>query len=86
VNDCTAQDLPALELLAAQATLKWPFDQFRRTVVKPATGGIEIEATRLMLNALLNGIRRGLTGIKRLITIGRALENCRRWSCNGISW
>jgi hypothetical protein len=39
VNVCTAEVLAALDLLAAQATVKWPFDQFRRTVVKPATGG-----------------------------------------------
>jgi hypothetical protein len=47
-------------LLAAEATVKWPFDQFRRTVVKPATGRVEKEARRQVLMASLNGIRRTL--------------------------
>jgi hypothetical protein len=57
---CTGEVTAALEYLATQATLKWPFDQFRRALVESTRNGIEKEARRQMLNASLNGIRRAL--------------------------
>jgi hypothetical protein len=58
---CTGEVTAALEYLATQATLKWPFDQFRRALVEPTRNEIEKEARRQVLNASLNGIRRAFT-------------------------
>jgi hypothetical protein len=57
---CTGEVSAALEYLGTQATLKWPFDQFRRALVEPTRNEIEKEARRQVLNASLNGIRRAL--------------------------
>ena len=57
---CTGEVTAALEYLATQATLKWPFEQFRRALVEPTRNEIEKEARRQVLNASLNGIRRAL--------------------------
>ena len=57
---CTGEVSAALEYPGTQATLKWPFDQFRRALVEPTRDGIEKEARRQMLMASLNGIRRAL--------------------------
>ena len=55
---CTGEVTAALDYLGTQATLKWPFDQFRRALVEPTRNEIEKEARRRVLNASLNGIRR----------------------------
>ena len=57
---CTGEVTAALDYLGTQATLKWPFDQFRRALVEPTRNEIEKEARRQILNASLNGIRRAL--------------------------
>jgi hypothetical protein len=57
---CTGEVSAALEYLATQTTLKWPFDQFRRALAESTRDGIEKEARRQVLNASLNGIRRAL--------------------------
>ena len=57
---CTGEVTAALEYLATQATLKWPFDQFRRALVESTRNGIEKEARRQVLMESLNGIRRAL--------------------------
>ena len=57
---CTGEVSAALKYLGTQATLKWPFDQFRRALVESTTNGIEKEARRQVLMASLNGIRRAL--------------------------
>jgi hypothetical protein len=57
---CTNEVLAALEYLSTKATVKWPFNQFRRALVEPTRDGIEKEARRQVLNASLNGIRRAL--------------------------
>jgi len=41
---CTGEVSAALEYLGTQATLKWPFDQFRRALVEPTRKEIEKEA------------------------------------------
>jgi hypothetical protein len=57
---CTGEVSAALDYLGTKATLKWPFDQFRRALVESTRDGIEKEARRQVLNASLNGIRRAL--------------------------
>ena len=57
---CTDEVTGALEYLGTQATLKWPFDQFRRALAESTRDGIEKEASRQVLDASLNGIRRAL--------------------------
>jgi hypothetical protein len=57
---CTGEVSAALEYLGTQATLKWPFDQFRRALVESTRNGIEKEARRQVLMASLNGVRRAL--------------------------
>jgi hypothetical protein len=52
---CTDEVTAALDYLATQATLKWPFDQFRRALVESTRNEIEKEARRQILNASLNG-------------------------------
>jgi len=60
---CTGEVSAALEYLGTHATLKWPFDQFRRALVESTRNEIEKEARRQVLNASLNGIRRTLNEI-----------------------
>jgi hypothetical protein len=53
--------LAALDFLDRQATVKWPFDQFRSALVSDAEeSGINKEGRRQMLNASLNGIKRAV--------------------------
>jgi hypothetical protein len=50
----------ALDFLAARATAKWPFKQFREALKGSASQDWEIEGRRQILNASLNGIRRAV--------------------------
>jgi len=60
-NVCMAEVLAALDLLAAKATVKWPFEQFRNALLADkGTQEFEKEAKRQVLMASLNGIRRAL--------------------------
>ena len=49
-----------LDLLAARATAKWPFKQFREALEGSVSQDWEIEGRRQILNASLNGIRRAV--------------------------
>ena len=67
VNRCMTDDvcakkvLAVLDQLAADASVKWPFDQFRDAFIgEKGKRGFEQEARRQMLYASLNGIRRAL--------------------------
>jgi hypothetical protein len=52
--------LVALDFLAARATVKWPFDQYRSAFVATEHRELEVdkEGRRQVLNASLNGIGR----------------------------
>jgi hypothetical protein len=52
--------LAALDFLAARATVKWPFDQYRSAFVATEHRELEVdkEGRRQVLNASLNGIGR----------------------------
>jgi len=62
VNRCMKEEVfAALDLLAAKATVKWPFEQFRNALIADkGTQEFEKEAKRQVLMASLNGIRRAL--------------------------
>jgi hypothetical protein len=67
VNRCMTEDacakkiLAVLDQLAADASVKWPFDQFRNAFMgEKGKWGFEQEARRQMLYASLNGIKRAL--------------------------
>ena len=70
---CTSEVSAALEYLATQATVKWPFNQFRRAIGESTKDGIEKEARRQVLMASLNGIQRRYAPIERALAI-----SCRR--------
>jgi hypothetical protein len=57
-NVLTAEVLAALDFLDGQATVKWPFDQFREALA-PKEGELDLnrEGRRQILNASLNGIK-----------------------------
>jgi hypothetical protein len=57
-NVQTPEVLAALDFLDGQATVKWPFDQFREALA-PKEGELDLnkEGTRQILNASLNGIK-----------------------------
>ena len=59
---CTAEVVAALDSLASQSAVKWPFDQFRRSLLDQTKRewGFEKEARRQVMNASLNAIRRAL--------------------------
>jgi hypothetical protein len=51
-NVCTAEVLATLDLLAANATVKWPFEQFRNPLIADkGTQEFENEAKRRVLIA-----------------------------------
>jgi DTW domain-containing protein YfiP len=51
-NVCTAEVLAALDLLAAKATVKWPFEQFRDALIADkGTQEFDNEAKRRLLMA-----------------------------------
>ena len=51
-NVCTAEVLAALDLLAAKATVKWPFERFRDALIADkGTQEFENEAKRRLLMA-----------------------------------
>src|SRR5215467_14551559 len=52
----TPKVFAALDFLAAQATVKWPFNQFRNALNGDGSKGWEREGRWQMLNASLNGI------------------------------
>jgi len=70
---CTGEGSAALGDLGKKATVKWPFDQFRRALVESTRNGIEKEARRQVLMASLNGIQRRYAPIERALAI-----SCRR--------
>jgi len=53
----TPKVFAALDFLAAQATVKWPFDQFRDALSRDGSQKWESEGRWQMLNASLNGIK-----------------------------
>ena len=59
---CTKEVLSALDFLATEAAVKWPFDQFRKNLLDQTKreSEFEKEARRQVLRASLNGIRRVL--------------------------
>ena len=58
----TPEVFGALDLLAARASVKWPFDQFREALENTGSEGWEQEGRWQVLNASLNGIRRAVNG------------------------
>jgi len=57
-NVCTAEVLATLDLLAANATVKWPFEQFRNPLIADkGTQEFENEAKRRLLLASAAGNR-----------------------------
>jgi hypothetical protein len=70
VKRCMTDDLQTPEVLAAldfldgQATVKWPFDQFRESL-GPKEGELNLnkEGRRQILNASLNGIKNAVLKI-----------------------
>lgn len=65
LDRCRSEDIrtpevyAALDFLAAQTIVKWPFDQFREALLEDCgSEGWEVEGRRQMLNASLNGIKR----------------------------
>ena len=58
----TPEVFAALDLLAARATVKWPFDQFREALENAGSKDWEVEGRWQILNASLNGIRRVVNG------------------------
>jgi hypothetical protein len=56
----TPEVFAALDFLAARATAKWPFKQFREALEGSVSQDWEIEGRRQILNASLNGIRRAV--------------------------
>jgi len=56
----TPEVFAALDFLAARATAKWPFKQFREALEGSVSQDWEIEGRRQVLNASLNGIRRAV--------------------------
>ena len=53
----TPKVFAALDFLAAQATVKWPFNQFRNALDGDGSKGWEREGRWQILNASLNGIK-----------------------------
>jgi hypothetical protein len=71
----TPDVLAALDFLAARATIKWPFEQFREELLDSGGSELwEVEGRWQMLNASLNGIKLALTGAQPESTIGRKRE------------
>jgi hypothetical protein len=66
----TPDVLAALDFLAARATVKWPFEQFRESLNDTGSQLWEREGRWQVCNASLNGIKLALTG-KQSQPIGR---------------
>jgi hypothetical protein len=60
-NVNTPEVLAALDFLGARATIRWPFEQYRKALA-PKDGEFDFdkEGRRQVLNASLNGIKRAL--------------------------
>ena len=56
----TSEVFAALDLLALNATVKWPFDQFRKALENADSDEWVGEGRRQILNASFNGIRRAV--------------------------
>jgi hypothetical protein len=61
VEDMRTPDVSAaLDFLAARATVKWPFEQFRDSLKDTGSDLWEVEGRWQVLNASLNGIKLAL--------------------------
>jgi hypothetical protein len=71
----TADVFAALDFLAARATVKWPFEQFRAELLDDTGSALwEVEGRWQVLNASLNGIKLALKGGHPESTKGRKRE------------